>query len=80
MSPLFFPSITTGEFQSFVDITGYKPTAGRTFGHDETLEVIDVADRPNVPVHNVSFDDAILGFRVCLQSPNDVRGRDSLER
>lgn len=55
--------ITTGEFQSFTDATGYITTAeGRTdgsFRYDKTLEPIRPRDRGNVPVHNVSFDDAV---------------------
>ena len=52
-------SITAGEFQSFIDSTRYEPTAGILFGFDETMESIHAEDLPNVPAHNVSFDDAL---------------------
>jgi len=51
--------ITTAEFQSFIASTGYEPTAGVLFGFDETMDSIRAEDLPNVPAHNVSFDDAV---------------------
>ena len=55
--------ITTAEFQVFADAAGYETTAEiqghGSFRFDETIEPIRLRDRGNVPVHSVSFKDAI---------------------
>jgi hypothetical protein len=54
--------VTIGDFESFTAQTGYETSAERrgagSFRFDETIEPIRVKDRNNVPVHNVSFEDA----------------------
>jgi hypothetical protein len=54
--------VTLGDFESFTAQTGYQTSAERegagSFRFDETIEPIRVKDRKNIPVHNVSFEDA----------------------
>jgi hypothetical protein len=56
-----FP-VTIGDFESFTAQTGYQTSAERkeagSFRFDETIEPIRANDRKNIPVHNVSFEDA----------------------
>jgi hypothetical protein len=55
-------AVTIGDFESFTAQTGYQTSAERkgagSFRFDETIEPIRVKDRKNIPVHNVSFEDA----------------------
>jgi hypothetical protein len=54
--------VTIGDFESFTAETGHLTSAERkgdgSFRFDETIEPIRVKDRKNIPVHNVSFEDA----------------------
>jgi hypothetical protein len=54
--------VATEEFEKFTSQTGYQTSAERkgsgSFRFDETMEPIRAKDRKNIPVHNVSFEDA----------------------
>jgi hypothetical protein len=55
--------VTTGQFDQFTAATGYVTDCERdgkgSFRFDETIEPIRPKDRGNIPVHNVSFNDAL---------------------
>jgi len=54
--------VTIGEFENFTAQTRYQTSAEKqgvgSFRFDETIEPVRAADRKNIPVHNVSFEDA----------------------
>jgi hypothetical protein len=54
--------VPLGEFEDFTAATDYQTSAARngagSFRFDETSEPIRAKDRRNIPVHNVSFEDA----------------------
>ncbi|MGE5193409.1 MAG: SUMF1/EgtB/PvdO family nonheme iron enzyme [Deltaproteobacteria bacterium] len=59
--------VTIGDFGNFTTQTGYQTSAETTgagsFRFDETIEPIRIGDRKNIPVHNVSFEDAMAYCR-----------------
>lgn len=54
--------VTTGEFEAFTQATGYLTDSEQnddgSFRMDETMEGIRPKDVANIPVHNVSYQDA----------------------
>jgi len=55
--------VTTGQFDEFTAATGYVTACERdgagSFRLDETMEPVRSRDRANIPVHSVSFNDAL---------------------